>query len=113
MHQYCAGGINAVVEPAFKKMEAKLNTIKSLNDAYDGKQLTFFSLEDTSVFGVDRPELSSSLLEAVAALALTLTLTLTLTPTPTLTPTLTLTLTLTDRTDARRVCTGRGPLSRT
>ena len=65
VHQYCAGGINAVVEPAFKKMEEKLNTIKSLNDVYDGKQLTFFSLEDTSISGVDRPELSSSLLEAI------------------------------------------------
>ena len=46
-------------------MEAKLHTIKSLNDAYGGKQLTFFSLEDCSVSGVDHPELSSSLLEAI------------------------------------------------
>ena len=58
MKQYCAGGINAVVDPAFHKMKAKLDHIKSLNDAYDGKQLTFFSLEDCS-------ELSSSLLEAI------------------------------------------------
>ena len=39
-------------------MKAKLDHIKSLNDAYGGKQLTFFSLEDCS-------ELSSSLLEAI------------------------------------------------
>ena len=64
VHQYCAGGIDAV-EPAFHKMKAKLHTIKSLNDAYGGKQLTFFSLEDCSVSGVDHPELSSSLLEAI------------------------------------------------
>jgi hypothetical protein len=62
VHQYCAGGINAVVDPAFHKMEAKLHTIKSANDAYSGRQLTFFSLEDRSVSGV---ELSSSLLEAI------------------------------------------------
>ena len=96
LHAYCTGGIEAV-EPRFRQMEVrvamrhpaplsrpspthrphgppaprlpqqKLQAIKGLNDAYAGKQLLFFSLEDSSEVpgGLDTLDMSSSLLEAI------------------------------------------------
>ena len=44
LHKYCTQGLEAV-EPKFQAHKEKLESIKSLNDSYGGKQLLFFSLE--------------------------------------------------------------------
>ena len=69
LHAYCHGGIEAV-EPRFQKLEDKLNSIKRLNDSFGGKQLLFYSLEDSEGSGGgDKAQgaldMSSSLLEAI------------------------------------------------
>ena len=51
--------------PVHGRTQAKLHTIKSLNDAYSGKQLKFFSLEDSADASMDVPPLCSTLLEAI------------------------------------------------
>ena len=66
LHAYCTGGIDAV-EPRFRNLEARLQSIKRLNDCFGGKQLLFFSLEDSSGphDSSGAHDLSSSLLEAI------------------------------------------------
>ena len=47
-------------------MEPKLKSIKKLHDAYDGKLLTFFAIdEETQATSGAIPDLSTSLLEAI------------------------------------------------
>ena len=58
------------MEPRFQKLEDKLNSIKRLNDSFGGKQLLFYSLEDSEGSGGgDKAQgaldMSSSLLEAI------------------------------------------------
>lgn len=61
----CNGGIDAV-EQKFqdKKLEKKLASIDRLNQAYDKKLITFFSLEASGPGG-EAPDLSTSLLEGI------------------------------------------------
>lgn len=61
----CNGGIDGV-EPKFqdKKLEKKLKSIDRLNQAYDKKLITFFSL-DAGGPGGEAPDLSTSLLEGI------------------------------------------------
>ena len=71
LHKYCTLGLEAV-EPKFQSQAKRLQAIKNLNDTYGGKQLTFFSLEE-SVAAADGGggdvgvglDMSSALLEAV------------------------------------------------
>ena len=65
IHAYVTEGISEV-DPKFKKMEPKLKSIKKLHEAYDGKLLTFFEIdEETQATSGSVPDLSTSLLEAI------------------------------------------------
>ena len=47
LHKYCTLGLEAV-EAKFQNQSKRLQAIKNLNDTYGGKQLLFFSLEESS-----------------------------------------------------------------
>lgn len=72
INAYFSMGIYAV-EEKFRGAEAKLANIKKLNDAYDRKLVTFYSLDEgaTGTHAHAEPELSNALLEAIVKLLLT------------------------------------------
>ena len=60
--QFCAGGIDAVTDPSFVKVEQKLAALRELNEEREGTLLCFYRLQDE----IDASEnMSTALLRAL------------------------------------------------